>query len=138
MSDARNCANPQNGYFIVTQNTGATGARFIIAYGENKGIEVELSGNCPNKSLSNVFFLSKPNFFLVQGEEMNTHNRGKQIADGLDISEMYTIDVKQWDIIVPIYRDYQYTKHTRWFYPVWCIDSFDVDNLDYLAGDGTS
>lgn len=138
MSEAQRHTNSQDGFFIVTQNEGATGARFIIAYGSDKGTEVELSGNCPNKSLSNIFFLSMPNFFLVRGEEMNTHNRGKQIEDGLDISEMYTITVNQWDIIIPIYRDYQYTKHTRWFYPLWCIDSFDVDNLDYLAGDGTS
>lgn len=131
MSEAQKYSNLHDGYFIVTQNTGATGSRFLIAYGEGKGIEVELIGNCPDKSLSSIFFLSFPNFFLVQGEEMNTHNRGKQIADGIDSTQMYTIDVKQWEIIVPIYRDYQYANHTRWFYPLWYIDSYDVDNFDY-------
>lgn len=133
MAEAKMCADQQDGYFIVTQNQGCTGTSFLVAYGYEKGIEVELNGNSPRNHLSWVFFNAKPNYFLVRGKERNIENQGKPLMDNMDISDMYTIDVDEWEIIAPIRRDYQYQTHSRWNYPLWCIDSYDVNHHDYTV-----
>ena len=76
MREAKALADSQDGYFIVAAKC-STGLDFEIAYGNDKWAQVELSGDVPGKSLSRVFFPS--NYFLLQGEELNAHNRGKPI-----------------------------------------------------------
>ncbi len=129
LSYAKNVVDSKPGWYIVTQQNVNTGAQFEIAYGENPGVDVELIGDSPRSSLSIVFFLSKQNYFLVHGTELNTENIGKEFSSALP--NIYTIDVNSWEIITPVRRDYQYSDEYRWFYPLWCIDEFDQENGDY-------
>lgn len=135
LSYARSVVDSESGWFIVTQQNVNTGAQFEIAYGENLGVDVELIGDSPNSSLSKVFLLSRQNYFLVHGTEMNSENIGKEFSSALP--KIYTIDVDSWEIITPVRRDYQYSDEYRWFYPLWCIDGFDQKNGDYTENSNT-
>lgn len=130
MSEARHTADTQPGYFIVTQTGWATGARFMIAYGEYEGTPVELAGNDPFGDLGYVFFWGKTNYCLVHGEERNIENIGIDFyeCEPMMIDRMYTIDVSDWEIIMPVRRDYQYETEWRLLCPFWCIDTFDVEH----------
>lgn len=136
MAEARRTVDTQPGYFIVTQCPGATGAEFEIAYGEHEGEPVELTGNSPSDSLSYIFFYGKTNYCLVHGEERNKENIGIDYYEytyPVDLEHMYTINVTDWEIIMPIHRDYVYEEKGRYLYPFWCIDSFDVEHRAYTT-----
>jgi hypothetical protein len=133
LEKAQSIADDEEDWFIVEASDGATGAEFLIAYGENKGVDVELISNSPASHLSNIFFLSQKNLLLVKGNELNIYNRGVEFSEA--IPNVYTIDVNEWAIITPIKRDYQYrtrNQKSRWIYPRNCIDEFDIENGDYI------
>lgn len=135
LAEAQNICDSQPGWFIVETSDGATGTLYLIAYGKSQGADVELTGRCPSSQLSNIFFLSRKNSFLVKGSEQNIQNIGIEFSEALP--DIYTIEVDSWSIIVPIQRDYQYRTQNqkgRWFYPRNYIDEFDVTNGDYLPG----
>jgi len=135
LQDAQQKVAENNLYIIVEPEHGATGAEFVIAYGEHKGSEIELSLNSPSAMLSNIFFLSKNNLFLIKtnGNNQNAQNFG--IPFDSAYPNIYTIEVEEWRIITPIKRDYQYRmrgQQSRWFSPKYFIDQFDVKNGDYI------
>lgn len=136
MSEARHIADTRPGYFIITQMSGCTSAPFMIAYGEHEGTPVELAGCDPMSDLGWVFFWAKPNYCLVHGVERNKENIGTDYYqyESADIELMYTIDVADWEIIMPIRRFYEYENYGRLLYPFWCIDTFDVEHGVYAAG----
>lgn len=136
MSEARRIADTQPGYFIIEPTGWGTGARFMITYGEHEGTPVDLDGNDPYSDLGLVFFSGGKNYFLVHGEERNKKNMGVDYYqyEGGDIRLMYTIDVDDWEIIMPIRRDYDYVRYGRLLYPFWCIDTFDTEHGAYAAG----
>ena len=94
-------------------------------------MEVELKGNTPLSSLSNVFRDSK-NEFLVYGYEENIEKKATDATLLEDFPrEPYTIVVKEWEIIKPIYRDYTYSSHLRAVYPKGYFDAYDLEHEDY-------
>jgi len=134
LDEAMQIVDNNDHFFIVTSQHGATGAQFAISYGESNGADVELSKNTPMTTLSNVFFLSLSNSFLIKstGYCENVENLGKPFHEAYP--NVFTIEVESWEIITPIRRDYQYRKfeqRKRFFSPRKYIDQFDVDNEDY-------
>lgn len=132
MSEARHIADTRPGYFIITTAHWNTGAPFMIAYGEHERTPVRLIGNDPGSALGRSFFIidADSNYCLVHGEERNKENMGTDyysIESG-DIRLMYTIDVADWEIVMPIRRFYEYESYGRLLYPFWCIDTFDVEH----------
>lgn len=121
------------GYFMVRFSDYNTGLMYIISEGSDKGIEVELEGNTPLHSLSNAFRNSK-NEFLIYGYEKNIEKKATDSTMLEDFpEEPYTIVVKNWDIIVPIYREYTYSSHSRIVYPKGYIDEYDLEHGDYWS-----
>ena len=136
MSEARHIADTQPGFFIITQTNWCTGAPFMLAYGKHEGTPVDLDGCDPFGDLGWVFFGAEHNYCLVHGAEQNRENMGIDYysIEPMALERMYTIDVTDWEIIIPIRRFYQYEKYGRLLYPFWCIDSFDVEHGVYAAG----
>lgn len=132
MSEARRIADTQPGYFIITTAHWNTGAPFMISYGEHERIPVRLIGNDPGSALGRPFFIidADSNYCLVHGEEQNKENMGIDYysIEPMTLECMYTIDVTDWEIIMPIRRFYEYEKYGRLLYPFWCIDTFDVEH----------
>jgi len=134
LESAQKTVNQNEIYYIVKSQQGATGAGYVIEYGKNQSAEIELSGNSPDSQLSNVFFLSKMNMFLIKstGNIKNPQNLGALFNDAYP--NISTIEVDMWEIIVPIKRDYQYRlngQKSRLFSPKKYIDQFDLQNGDY-------
>lgn len=122
-------------YFLISPKHGATDAEYSIIHGKYAGFDVNLIGsNTPGGALSNVFFLSKANIFLVEiGNEYNTENRGISFDDAYP--KIYSVDVISWEIVIPIRRDYQYRvngQKERLFSPSKYLDQFDVEQGDYI------
>ena len=136
MSEARHIADTQPGFFIITQTNWCTGAPFMLAYGKHEGTPVDLDGCDPFGDLGWVFFGAEHNYCLVHGAEQNRENMGIDYysIEPMALERMYTIDVTDWEIIIPIRRFYQYEKYGRLLYPFWCIDTFDVEHGVYAAG----
>ncbi len=108
-----------------------TGLMYIISEGTDKGVEVELEGNTPLHSLSNVFRYSR-NEFLIYGYEKNIEKKAIDATLLEDFwNEPYMIVVEEWDIITPIYRDYTYSSHSRMIYPKGYLDEYDLEHEDY-------
>lgn len=139
MSEARHIADTQPGFFIITQTNWCTGAPFMLAYGKHEGTPVDLDGCDPFGDLGWVFFSAEANYCLIHGEEQNKENMGIDYYQYAQYETktpecMYTIDVTDWEIIIPIRRFYEYEKYGRLLYPFWCIDTFDVEHGVYAAG----
>lgn len=136
MSEARHIADTQPGFFIITQTNWCTGAPFMLAYGKHEGTPVDLDGCDPFGDLGWVFFGAEHNYCLVHGAERNRENMGIDYysIEPMALERMYTIDVTDWEIIIPIRRFYEYEKYGRLLYPFWCIDTFDVEHGVYAAG----
>lgn len=132
-TEAERFVNEDEQCFLIAAKDGGTGTDFSIVYGEYSGSDVVLTGNTPKRSLSNVFFLSKQNTFLVKGIEYNISSRGLPFY--MDASNNYSIDVISWEIVIPIRRDYQYRTNEqkeRLFSPSNYLDQFDVEQRDYI------
>lgn len=129
--DALEKLTEKEGYFMVRFSNYNTGLMYIISEGSDTGIEVELEGNTPLHSLSNVFRDSR-NEFLIYGYEENIEKKAIDATLLEDFPmDTYTIVVEEWDIIKPIYRDYNYTAHSRIIYPKGYIDDYDLEHEDY-------
>ena len=129
--DALEKLTKNEGYFMVRFSDGYTGLMYIISEGSDTGIEVELEGNTPLHSLSNVFRDSR-NEFLVYGYEENTEKKATDATLLEDFpNEPYTIVVEDWEMIKPIYRDYTYSSHSRMIYPKGYLDEYDLEHEDY-------
>ena len=118
-------------YFIIKWAAmGIPGAFFEFAYGDDRGAGVNLEGEGegPFSDLSNNIRYVSKNLFLVYGTRKRICADPDPTSD--DQTE-YIIDVKSWDIIAPIERDYTYSKHGRWFYPKKYLDIYDVKHKDY-------
>ena len=130
--DALEKLTKNEGYFMVRCSDYCTGLMYIISEGSDTGIEVELEGNTPLLSLSNVFRDSK-NEFLIYGYEKNIEKKAKDATLLEDFpKDPYTIVVEDWDIIKPIYRDYTYTLYSRMIYPKGYLDEYDLEHEDYM------
>lgn len=129
--DALEKLTKNEGYFMVRFSNYNTGLMYIISEGSDTGIEVELEGNTPLHSLSNVFRDSK-NEFLIYGYEKNIEKKAKDATLLEDFpKDPYTIVVEDWEMITPIYRDYTYTSYSRMIYPKGYIDEYDLEHEDY-------
>ncbi len=121
-------------YFIIKSGEEVPGSAFELGYGENENAWIILKGNNPQKYLSNNILLVPPlpNYFLVYGRQRKAKSPEETYSDYEDKEVFeYVIDVKSWDIIAPIKRDYTYSKHVRWFYPKKYLDIYDVKHKDY-------
>ena len=125
------CVENENCYMVKFSEAN-TGLFYVISEGSDKGIEVELEGNTPLHSLSNVF-RNSGNEFLIYGYEENIENKADNPSMEEDFINPYTIVVEKWEIITPIYRDYTYSSHSRIFYPKRYIDLYDLEHEDYVA-----
>ena len=135
LAEAKHLIDEDERCFLITRKEGATDADYTIVYGKYAGADVNLTrGNVPESALSNVFFLSKHNTFLVEVvNEYNIENRGLPFEEAYPY--IYSVDVTSWEIVIPIRRDYQYrTKEQkeRWFSPSGYLDQFDVEQGDYI------
>ena len=129
--DALEKLTKNEGYFMVRFSNYNTGLMYIISEGSDTGIEVELEGNTPLHSLSNVFRDSK-NEFLIYGYEKNIEKKAKDATLLEDFpKDPYTIVVEDWEMIKPIYRDYTYTSYSRMIYPKGYLDEYDLEHEDY-------
>lgn len=125
------CVENDNCYMVKFSGEN-TGLFYVISEGSDKGIEVELEGDTPLHSLSNVF-RNSGNEFLIYGYEKNIENKTDNPSAVEDFINPYTIVVERWEIITPIYRDYTYSSHSRVFYPKRYIDRYDLEHEDYKA-----
>lgn len=121
-------------YYMVRFAETNTGLMYVISEGDDKGVEVELGGNHPLVKLSNVF-RTKKNEFLICGYELNAEKKTRNVSTMEEILEPYTIIVEEWEIIIPIYRDYTYSLHERMIYPKKYIDYYDLEHGDYEMSD---
>ena len=116
-------------YFIIKWAAmEIPGAFFEFAYGDDRGAGVNLKGKSLLSDLSDNICYAGENLFLVYGRRKRICVDPDPTSD--DQTE-YIIDVKSWDIIAPIKRDYTYSKHVRWFYPKKYLDIYDVKHKDY-------
>lgn len=132
-TEAERLVDENKQYFLIATKEGGTGIDFSIIYGEYANTDVVLTGASPRSFLSNVFFLSKQNTFLVMGDEYNISSRG--IPFSADSPNNYSINVVSWEIVIPVRRDYQYRskdQKERLFAPTKYLDQFDVDQGDYI------
>lgn len=127
----------EENYFMVRFSNYNTGLMYVLSEGEDEGVEVELTGNTPLTELSNVFRDGR-NEFLIYGHEMNSENKTKNAVVNGYPEAPYTIVVENWEIITPIYRDYTYSKHERFFAPSGYFDEYDLQHGDYDAEDERS
>lgn len=125
------CVENENCYMVKFSGAN-TGLFYVISEGSDKGIEVELEGNTPLHSLSNVF-RNSGNEFLIYGYEKNIENKTDNPSEIEDFINPYIIAVEKWEIITPICRDYTYSSHSRIFYPKRYIDLYDLEHEDYKA-----
>lgn len=117
--------------YIVSYSIDNTGLPYVIAYGEDKGVKLDLTGDSPSNYLGQVF-RSEKNSILIYGKEKNVENKNDNPSGIEEIfTHPYTIEVEQWEMITPIYRDYSYSQHSRIFYPKKYIDHFDVEHGDF-------
>lgn len=132
LDEAKEAVDNNSNYVILNSGGGNFSAPFVIEYGRHAGMEVDVMVHSPFSQLSSVFFLSKPNRFLVLGSERNIENMGKDYME--THPNAYAIEVEQWEIISPILRDYQYKydEDVRFFAPRKFLDQFDVDHGDYI------
>lgn len=118
--------------YIVSYSMDNTGLPYVIAYGEDKGVKLDLTGDSPSNYLGQIF-KSEKNTILIYGKEKNAENKNINPSSIEEIFvHPYLIEVEQWEMITPIYRDYSYSQHSRIFYPKKCIDYFDVEYGDFL------
>lgn len=104
-----------------------TGGWYYIDGKEKK--KIMLGGRNPAHELSNIFVDSDFNSFLVKGriDEKLTQFNGCP-----------TLIVESWYIIAPIKRDYgprEYRREQRFFYPRDYIDTYDLEQGDYVPLD---
>ncbi len=129
--DALEKLTKNEGYFMVRFSDYNTGLMYIISEGTDSGVEVELEGNTPLHSLSNVFRDSR-NEVLIYGYEKNIEKKAIDPTLLEDFpNEPYTIVVEEWEMITPIYRDYTYTSYSRMIYPKGYLDEYDLEHEDY-------
>ncbi|MBD5473227.1 MAG: hypothetical protein HDR20_10155 [Lachnospiraceae bacterium] len=69
------CVKNENCYMVKFSEAN-TGLFYVISEGSDKGIEVELEGNTPLHSLSNVF-RNFGNEFLIYGYEENIEKKSR-------------------------------------------------------------
>lgn len=109
--------------YIVSYSTDNTGLPYVISYGEDKGVKLDLTGDNPSNYLGQVFRNEK-NSILIYGKEQNVENKNDNPSSVEEIFvHPYTIEVEQWEMITPIYRDYSYSQHSRFFIRknIWII-----------------
>ena len=122
----------EENYFMVRFSSYNTGLMYVLSEGEDEGVEVELTSNTPLAELSDVFRDGR-NEFLIYGHEINTENKTKNAVVNGYPEAPYTIVVENWEIITPIFRDYTYSKHERFFAPRGYFDEYDLQHGDYDA-----
>lgn len=78
-------------------------------------MEMKSPGDNPSNYLGQVFRNEK-NSILIYGKEQNVENKNDNPSSVEEIFvHPYTIEVEQWEMITPIYRDYSYSQHSRFF-----------------------
>jgi len=88
--------------------------------------KITLMGNHPAAELSQIFLESDQNSFLIKGymDEILTEDYGRPV-----------FYIERWYLIAPIKRNYgnkEYRENQRFFYPKNYLDTYDVEQEDYL------
>lgn len=125
--EAEKRLNSEKNYYLISTIDCSGGTEFVFSSGELKGEYVKWK-NSPLKHFETVFLLREQTF-LVDVEEIRSISES---SSEVICPRSYEITAKSWQIVYPIYRDYTYTPHERWFYPKSYIDQYDVNHGDYI------
>ncbi|MDO5095764.1 MAG: hypothetical protein Q4D65_04315 [Peptostreptococcaceae bacterium] len=116
----------EDNWYLISTRSCSGGTVYVFSSGEFKGKYVNLDDS-PYRNLKNIFFRNAN--FLIEAEEIRPIYES---ASEIICPASYEITVKNWKIVYPIFRDYTYTPHERWFYPKSYIDQYDLDHGDYI------
>jgi len=109
---------------VANPDEFGTGGWYYMEGKEKK--KITLLGKHPTEELSQIFLQSDQNSFLVKG-----YMDEKLQEDGKDP----VFCIESWYLIAPIKRNYgnkEYRENQRFFYPKSYLDTYDVEQGDYL------
>ena len=85
--------------YMVSYSMDNTGLPYVIAYGEDKGVKLDLTGDSPSNYLGQIFKTEK-NTILIYGKEKNAENKNENPSTTEEIFvHPYLIEVEQWEMI---------------------------------------
>lgn len=119
----------EEGYYIIYQKKAFFEESGDLYYfdGNNRGPVILIGRNPYNMHGHNgnaaIFCGNANNKFLVRGKKEEKFN---------DILKETVLYVEDWEIIAPIKRAYAEEYTHRNFYPINCIDGYDVEKGDYI------
>lgn len=126
---AKEFVKEKNNYVIVSIEAISGGGVYKCETGEFKGKYVKLIGEYgtyPSTNCSSVLTWPKQNKFLIK-----IINLKEKVTDSLMYQTELDIICESYEFIIPIKREYCYSKRERFFYPENYIDEYDVLNGDY-------
>ncbi len=125
MKKAEKIINENDDYAILSVEesiykceSGKYKGKFVALYGEK--------GTYPDTNCSDVLRWPGENKFLIKIKSVNENF----FDDGIYRRDL-DITCESYEFIIPIKRQYCYSKHERYFYPENYIDEYDVLNGDY-------
>lgn len=126
MEEAIKIIEQEEDYYLVKEGNASGLSYFRFAEGRLKGKGVSLMPAI-NSKFSIVFSsFSGGNIFLVKGHLKEGYFERESPGE-----YEYEIDLENWQIVSPIKRTYEYSRHFRLFAPTEYIDEYDVNHGDY-------
>ncbi len=129
LQKAENFIREKSDYVIISIDDISGGTVYKCETGKYKGKYVKLigeKGTQPDIDCSNVLTWPRQNKFLIKIKSMEEN----VIDNGIYKTEL-DIVCENYEFIIPIKREYCYSKHERFFYPQDYIDEYDLIHGDY-------